>query len=204
MLAPLSASLRSLQRIFEKRSSWIKKERALQASNNLRPGFTDGSFFPYLGCRCVLFVSQGMERPRSCALGIKRFHVHVPDTSMSAEGLRDEVRLELLLWIKKRARIKLKKRLDFWAQRLRVDYKRFVLSNPKRRWGSCSCDNVIRLNWRLMLAPLPVVDYVVAHELCHVRHKNHSVRFWSALAEGMPDYKDRRKQLRRIEKALEI
>jgi len=204
VLAPFSASLRSLQKIFEKRSSWIKKERAALDSRDRRMLFADGSFFPYLGYSCRLDVSRGKERTRCCKLHPHRFCVHVPDDALSAEGLREEVRFEILLWIKKRAREKFQKRLDLWSSRFRVDYKKFVLTNPKRRWGSCSVDNVIRLNWRLMLVPLSVLDYVVAHELCHIRHKNHSERFWAALAEAMPDYKARRKLLRRIEKDLDL
>ena len=110
--------------------------------------------------------------------------------------MRDEVKLEITLWLKKRARTKMKKRMDYWAKKMGVSYRQLILSNPERRWGSCTVKNVIRLNWRLIMAPLPLIDYVVVHELSHVVHKNHSPRFWGLVEKIMPDYVERRKQMR--------
>jgi predicted metal-dependent hydrolase len=93
----------------------------------------------------------------------------VQQENLSAAGMRAEVKLELTLALKKRARVKFKRRLDLWAGHMGLDYKKFVLADAERRWGSCSADNIIRLNWRLMLAPLALIDYVVVHELAHVR-----------------------------------
>ncbi len=70
------------------------------------------------------------------------------------------------------------------------------ISASRSRWGSCSADNRLAFSWRLMMAPLSVIDYVVVHELAHVREKNHSPRFWSLVGETCPDYKDRRRWLR--------
>ncbi|MDQ1278206.1 MAG: hypothetical protein QG555_1248 [Thermodesulfobacteriota bacterium] len=70
------------------------------------------------------------------------------------------------------------------------------ISAARSRWGSCSADNRLAFSWRLMMAPLSVIDYVVVHELAHVREKNHSPRFWSLVGETCPDYKDRRRWLR--------
>jgi len=109
-----------------------------------------------------------------------------------------DIRLELLLWLKKRAKVKLQRRMDVWAARLGVRYQKLVIANAEHRWGSCNAQNVIRLNWRLIMAPLPIIDYVVVHELCHVRHKNHGAGFWGQVASVMPDYQARRKRLRFI------
>ncbi len=79
---------------------------------------------------------------------------------------------------------------------LGVRYRKLMLTEPERQWGSCNAQNVIRLNWRLIMAPLSLIDYVAAHELCHVPHKNHGPRFWRMLEKSMPDYKARRRQLR--------
>lgn len=201
VLAPFSARMGTLAKILQNRAPWIRRElgRKESAPQN---GFTDGAAFFYLGYHCTLRVTQGMHAPRSCFLSPRVLHVHVPDKNLSPENLEQEVRLEILLWLKKRARMKLKKRLDLWAARMDVTYRKFVISDPRHRWGSCSADDVIRLNWRLMLAPLPVIDYVVAHELAHVRHKNHSPRFWGFLARYMPDAGARRKKLRSLERGL--
>jgi predicted metal-dependent hydrolase len=204
ILAPFRASVGSIEEILKKRASWIARERAARKTGDAKKEFTNGSLFPYLGYPCMLRVTQGKEALGSCILSPHVLHVHVPDEELSPETLRQEVRLEILLWIKKRARAKLRKRLDLWAKRLGVSYKKLVIVNPEQRWGSCSADNIIRLNWRLMTVSLPILDYVAAHELCHIRHKNHSPRFWGFLAQAIPDYKMRRKILRRIERNLVI
>ncbi|MGB9152687.1 MAG: SprT family zinc-dependent metalloprotease [Alphaproteobacteria bacterium] len=202
VLAPVSPSLRSLTRILQNRAPWIARELANRKKSLPLPRYIDGAVFSYLGHTYTLRVTQGVHAPQSCLLSPRVLHVHVPDENLSTENLQQEVRLEIMLWVKKRARIKLKKRLDLWALRMGVTYKKLIVTDPERRWGSCSVDNIIRLNWRLMLAPLPIIDYVVAHELAHVRHKNHSPRFWGFLAETMPDVQSRRKILRSIERGL--
>ncbi|MDR3424933.1 MAG: SprT family zinc-dependent metalloprotease [Alphaproteobacteria bacterium] len=204
VLAPASVSLGAVTKILQKRAAWIARERADRRKAAPAHEYTDGAAFSYLGHSCALRITQGDHAPRSCRLAPHVLHIHVPDETLSQENLREEVRLEILLWVKKRARVKLKRRLDLWAGRLGVRYKKLAVTAPEHRWGSCSADNVIRLNWKLMLAPLPILDYVAAHELCHVRHKNHSPRFWNFLAQAMPDYKTRRKYLRSIERKLMI
>jgi predicted metal-dependent hydrolase len=202
ILAPCSASLGGILKILQKSGPKIARECEARKKDHPEKEFTDGSVIPYLGHSCALRVTHGGMAMPSCHLSPHVFHVHVPEEKLSQESLRQEVRLEILLWIKKRARVKFKRRLDLWAERLGVRYKKLIVTDPEHRWGSCSVDNIIRLNWRLMLSPLPILDYVVAHELCHVRHKNHSQRFWGFLSQAMPDYKTRRKYLRAIERRL--
>ena len=74
--------------------------------------------------------------------------------------------------------------------------KRWALSSARTRWGSCAADGSIRLNWRLMHFPVEIIDYVVAHELAHLREMNHGPRFWSAVGELFPDWKRAREWLR--------
>jgi predicted metal-dependent hydrolase len=202
ILAPFSASLSSVARILENRAPWILRELSARKKENANYPFTDGAVFSYLGYPCVLSVTEGGGDAGSCLLSPRALRVNIPQKGLSFETLQQEVRLEILLWVKKRARVKLKRRLDLWAERLGVEYKRFVMASPESRWGSCSADNVIRLNWKLIMAPLPVLDYVVAHELSHIRHKDHSARFWAFLARAMPNYQMHRKALRQVERNL--
>ena len=78
-----------------------------------------------------------------------------------------------------------------------VSYERLTIRDQRTRWGSCSSRGTLSFNWRLVLAPSAVLDYVVVHELCHLRHPNHSARFWSLVAERRPDYRAQRVWLRR-------
>ena len=136
--------------------------------------------------------------PLGCRLEANALLVNLAAT-LTAKTLREETRLELLLWYKGQARRDFRERLAVWAERLNVRHGRVIVSSPRRRWGSCSFRNDIRLNWRLMLMPPALIDYVVAHELCHVRHKHHGKSFWAELATVMPDWKTRRQGLRQWE-----
>lgn len=202
VMAPASVSLAAIEKILLNRASWIQRERSFFKQKVSDEACVDGSAFYYLGHLLVLKITQGLHLPPSCWLTPHVLHVHVPDKTLSPDGIKKEAQLEISLWIKKRARAKFKKRLDFWAGKLDVRYNRFVLSDPERRWGSCSADNTIRLNWRLIKAPLGILDYVVVHELAHVVHKNHSAHFWGFIAGQMPDYALRRKALRQFERYL--
>ena len=73
---------------------------------------------------------------------------------------------------------------------------------PTGRWGSCNSQGDIRLHWRLILCPLPILDYVVVHELCHIKNKNHGPKFWAQVATMMADWQERRKALHHIGEAL--
>lgn len=201
IISPLRTSKSQIENILKKRSAWIVRELGKPCKHGKQADFSDGSVFPYMGHACCLRIVRG-GKDGSCRLSPRVLHVHVPDESLSPKGLRQEARLEVLLWVKKRARTKFKKRADLWARKMGVNYKKIIVADASKRWGSCSVDNVIRLNWRLMLLPLPVLDYVVAHELSHIAHKNHSSLFWGFLSKFMPDYKERRGQLRGQERGI--
>ena len=85
---------------------------------------------------------------------------------------------------------------ELYAHLMQVDYGRITVRDQKTRWGSCSAKGNLNFNWRLILAPEDVLDYVVIHELAHRREMNHSDRFWRIVESVMPDYRERRQWLR--------
>ncbi|QBK03680.1 M48 family peptidase [Hylemonella gracilis] len=101
-------------------------------------------------------------------------------------------------WFLQEARALFAQRLDLYAPLLQVQWRKLALSNARTRWGSASSDGRIHLNWRLMHMPLAVIDYVVVHELSHLRVMDHSPRFWETVRSVMPDYERRRDQLRDV------
>lgn len=97
---------------------------------------------------------------------------------------------------KKRLRPVLEERISYFAGRMKVDYNRITIRAQKTRWGSCSAKGNLNFNWKLMLAPGEILDYVVVHELAHRIEMNHSPRFWQQVAQILPDYKARRNWLK--------
>ena len=98
----------------------------------------------------------------------------------------------------RRATLRLPERVTHWAAALRVPVPRVLIREPKTRWGSCHPSGLVRLSWRIIQAPPRLVDYVVAHELCHLIHEGHGRAFWATLGQVMPDYESRRARLMEI------
>jgi predicted metal-dependent hydrolase len=108
------------------------------------------------------------------------------------EQIRDAVQS----WLQRQARRVFEERCREFAQRLGVRVTRLALSSAQTRWGSASADGSIRLHWRLIHFAMPVIDYVVAHELAHLREMNHSPAFWDVVRSVMPDYEQARGALK--------
>ena len=114
------------------------------------------------------------------------------------------LRRRAIAWIKQRAHELFGERLALYAARLGVATPKLALSNARTQWGLCREDGHVRLNWRLIHLPLHLVDYVVAHELAHLREMNHSARFWAVVAGLYPDFDQARRELRHCNHLLPI
>jgi predicted metal-dependent hydrolase len=125
--------------------------------------------------------------------GVPRLSLHLglPQTA-EPEQIRDAVQS----WLQRQARRIFEERCAIFAQRLAVRMKRLSLSSASTRWGSASADGSIRLNWRLVHFGVPVIDYVVTHELAHLREMNHGPAFWDVVRAALPDYEQARGVLR--------
>lgn len=100
-------------------------------------------------------------------------------------------------WYRKAARKVISERADFYSGQSGLRYSKLRITGAKKRWGSCSVKGYINFSWRLVMAPLNVIDYVVVHELVHLVEKNHSKRFWNTVGHLKPDYKKLREWLKR-------
>ncbi|MFA6521319.1 MAG: SprT family zinc-dependent metalloprotease [Candidatus Gracilibacteria bacterium] len=105
-------------------------------------------------------------------------------------------RAKMIEWYQAQALPKITERANFYSEKMGWKFKSISITKAERRWGSCSHNNAIHFSWKLIMAPLDVVDYVVVHELAHIPEKNHSKKFWDKVATILPDYKARRKWLR--------
>jgi predicted metal-dependent hydrolase len=107
-----------------------------------------------------------------------------------------QIRDAVQAWLMRQAKRIFTERLNHFAPRLQVQWKKLSLSSASTRWGTASADGSIRLNWRLVHFKMDVIDYVVAHELSHLRVMNHGPQFWETVGTVMPDYALRRRQLK--------
>lgn len=199
--APRWVPLGEVEQAVRGKSRWIlaKLEQARERQSRLeaaRIDWRDGASFPYLGepvrvtldpghgFREVGGVLQADENGRVLRIGL-------PRTAQPAQ-IRDAVQA----WMMRQARELFAQRLDYYAPQLGVQWRKLALSSAGTLWGTARADGTIRLNWRLVHFRLPVIDYVVAHELSHLRVMDHSPRFWETVRSVLPNYPELRGQLK--------
>jgi predicted metal-dependent hydrolase len=187
----------------QEKSRWILRKLAEQSDRRqrheaARVDWKDGTTLPYLGEPVIVVldprVSGAQLNTAAQALpGVPRLTLHVglPQSAEPAQ-IRDVVQA----WLQRQARALFDERCRHFAQRLGVRYTRLSLSSAQTRWGSATSTGAIRLNWRLVHFAMPTIDYVVAHELAHLREMNHSAAFWDVVRSVMPDYEQRRGELK--------
>ena len=121
-------------------------------------------------------------------------HIAVPRGPQQA----GEVREAMVAWYRRHAAERLPERVALWQPRTGVPMPRVIIADQQKRWGSCDSRGTIRLNWKVIQAPMRLVDYVVVQELMHLRHRGHGREYWQALGRVMPDYERRRADLRQL------
>lgn len=197
--APATASLASVDALVKRRAYWILKRLADSrngASLPPRREFVTGESLDYLGRQYRLRLVNGDAR-KSGPVRLTRgwLEVVAPATPMKSAGRSATVRM-LERWYKTHAESKISQRVQFFSARLGGEPQRVLVRSQERRWGSCGAGKTLRFNWRIIMAPLSVVDYVVVHELCHLRHPDHGRAFWGMVASVLSDYETRRQHLR--------
>jgi predicted metal-dependent hydrolase len=187
--APLRATRASILEFVEKNTAWIEKKQA-QARETALPApreYVAGARFEYLGNEYLLEIVQGQKK--SLLMEDGKFKL-----AMSA---RQAARLAFERWYREQARKIISERVDYYVQLHGFQYSRLGITSARTRWGSCSASGALNFSWRLIQAPIEVVDYVVVHELVHTVIHNHSGRFWKRVEQTMPDYRERRTWLRK-------
>jgi predicted metal-dependent hydrolase len=187
-LADIETAITEKQRwIFAKLIEWQTRveQRALP-----KVDWKDGAQVPYLGqpVRVKLGSPQG-----TLAFSVADAALQLPlPLQADPQQIKDRVQG----WLQGEAKRLFGERLAIYAEKLGVNYRAYALSSAATRWGSCSSDGKIRLNWRLIHFPLSIIDYVVAHELAHLREMNHSPRFWQTVESIFPEFREARQTLK--------
>ena len=157
-----------------------------------RIDWRDGVIIPYLGIdlQVVLDSTQALKK------GAAHLDGAVLRLGLPMHADAAQIRDAAQAWLMRQAKLLFAQRLDYFAPQLQVQWRKLSLSSAATRWGSAGADGGIRLNWRLIHHKLDIIDYVVAHELSHLRVMNHSPQFWETVESVVPDYAKRRRVLR--------
>ncbi len=190
---PKSLSDKRVRELIDKRVPWIRAKLKEAAERPVvKPKeYVSGESFPYLGRNYRLRVTKRNES--SIKLKHGYLQATVCETNKEPQAT---VRSMLISWYKEHARKRLSEKTKRFAKIIGVEPQSVTVKNYKSRWGSCSVKGVISYNWRIILAPHRIVDYVVVHELCHMLEHNHSTRYWKHVERYIPDYKERRNWLK--------
>lgn len=193
--APQGTSRGTIAKTVSGKAAWIIKHLQkiqFDQAQALPRKYTDGELFMYLGREYPLQLDIDQEYGLiEIILAEGRFLVKTP------AGDKGIIKSSLEAWYRHVAAGYIKGRLDHYQSLLHVSPSRIAIRNQKTRWGSCSNKGSLNFNWRLMMAPAEVVDYVVVHELCHLVHPNHSKNFWNQVSAVLPDYRVRKDWLKK-------
>ena len=187
--APRYATIADVEEFVRSKERWIRKR--LAEPRHLPFVWENGAQLPWLGQRVTLALR---ERDEACRLREATLEIGLSGNG----GLRERA----LDWMRQQALGFFRERIEALSQRHGLCVSSVGLSDAQTRWGSCGAGGRVLLNWRLMLLPPHVIDYVVAHELAHLRELNHSRRFWDVVASLCPGYHSARRELRSLGRLL--
>lgn len=189
--APIRASQKWLDTILREKAGWvIAKLVQMRESELPKLVWQDGVTLPFLGADVRITLLSGICQPAFLCDGELM-------VGMPSEYASTRLQKMVIDWYRAQAMACFRERLAVYADKLGLPVPVMKLSNAVTRWGSCNVRGELRLSWRLVKAPLAQIDYVVAHELAHLRHLDHSAAFWRVVDSLYPDYQSAQKALRK-------
>lgn len=205
--APEAMPAEEIGAIVRRRAGWIRRRLAAPGPET-EPApkrFVSGETLPYLGRNVRLVVERGGGGAPAVRFDHWRLRVAVGDgegeqfVGDAGGERRERVRRAVRNWFRERAADRAGASVRRWLPRFgRSEAPPVLIRDQRKRWGSCAPDGALRFNWRVVMLPPGLLDYVVAHEIAHLAVPNHSPAFWSHLASAMPDWRERRARLREV------
>lgn len=201
ILVPRRADTDRIAALIDRKTRWIREKLLLQRQHPPpKPKeYVSGESFTYLGRNYRLKVESGPGDPVRLQGG--RLMVRVPPATTQREPY---VQAALTAWYRARAAEKLGEKVARYAGLVGRSPTSVRIRTYKSRWGSCSAKGDIQFNWKIIIAPNRIVDYVVVHELCHLRRHDHSPEFWKCVERVLPDYAERKEWLKLKGRSLEV
>lgn len=184
VVVPRQLENERITKLLKVKNCWIKEKIAQhrEAQPKSTKQFVSGESFSYLGRNYRLKVHQGNYQP------IKLINGRFAITLRAGADNPDLIQDSLFSWYKQHAELKFNEKAKRYIKMMGVKFNSVGLKDYKSRWGSCSVEGDITFNWKIIMAPNRIVDYVVVHELCHLVHHDHSPKFWREVERIMPNY----------------
>lgn len=198
VISPSDVEITRIESTLQKKAPWIIKQLSDFSEMNTEGKerlFLSGEKLPYLGRHYRLKVQKTESNKPSFRFYQSGFYAELSSDITEAEH-RDILYPLYVNWIKERANSFAQDRLKRFTLKLQQKPNKIIIKEQEQRWGSCTPSGNILLNWRIFLAPASMVDYVLAHELVHLKHLNHSKEYWETLQMLLPDYEQRKEWLR--------
>lgn len=184
--APLRVTLEYIQDLVWQKRLWISKKQKLMSQNRETAqvkNFVDDEEFLYLGQTYKLKTTDDHD-------------ITITDALYFPKKYQATASKQLTLWYKDQARKIITERVNYYAQLTGWCYRSITINQACTRWGSCGSSNSLNFTWKLVMAPLEVIDYVVVHEMAHLVEKNHSAKFWQQVKNILPNYQEHRQWLK--------
>ena len=196
--APYHTPKWEIEKFIKEKESWVvqkisEKEKQIKEGEKT---FLPGERFLYLGEWYPLEIHDSDHKGLPLRLSFGNFILNKDHIG--------EARDLFIQWYKREAKEKIVGRIDYYSHRLHLFPMGIRITNARSRWGSCSRDNRLSFSWRMIMASLPIIDYILIHELVHIREKNHSKRFWVTLESILPDYRKYRLWLKENGHLLQV
>ncbi|HAN09113.1 MAG TPA: hypothetical protein DCP90_00685 [Clostridiales bacterium] len=196
--APFSVSVKKIEELVNRRAEWILDniEVVKRKSANIKEKkYISGEIFLYFGDEYELDIVKE-DKTKRTEVRINEGKIEIRVKSDFADN-EDNIKKKLNKWYREEAQSCIAMRVEMCAQRLGLKPELVRIKQLKRTWGICTNKGIISLNWKLIMTPVDVMDYVIIHELCHLKHPNHSKDFWNLVEVYMPDYKQKRDWLKK-------
>ena len=195
---PTNLEPEHIRSLVKKKAHWVMKEilwfdEIVQMDS--KKEHVNGETYLYLGRQYRLKIIRNHERPQAKLIG-KYLTVWLPENTPKNKEKRI-IKAAIWKWYRQQANKKIEDVIKTYSKKLGISQPKFTIKNQYKRWGSCTSKNMLNFNFRIAMAPVTLLQYIVAHEMCHIKHKDHSSKFWKQLKTIMPDYEDRKERLRK-------
>ncbi len=201
--APNRLSDTRISELLHKKNKWIKDKILIQSQTPTanEKEYISGECFSYLGKNYRLKVVSGGE---ACVKLKGGFLTVGISEGLTEKQKQSDVQEQLVTWYMNLALKRLREKTKRYSKLLNLNPRSINIKKYKSRWGSCSPSNDITYNWKIIIAPHHIIDYVVVHELCHMKEHNHSPKFWKLVERIIPDHKESRQWLKHNGWMLEV